>query len=194
MPDGNVFVVTGDFTYHGTLPEIVRFAKWLDTMPYEHKIVIAGNHDWLFQKGQFMAIDLLKENCPDAIYLEDSGCVVDGIRFWGSPWQPWFFDWAFNLPRDSEAIQRKWDLIPKETDVLLTHTPPYGIMDITREGKHVGCERLTQSLQRIQPKAHIFGHIHESYGILERGGTIFANASSVNRNYRLVNDPVVIEI
>jgi len=89
--------------------------------------------------------------------------IIEGVKFYGSPWQPRFFDWAFNLDR-GEEIKKKWDLIPMDTDVLITHGPPYGILDLTHEGEKVGCEELMKAVLRVQPKIHIFGHIHEAYG------------------------------
>jgi len=100
-------------------------------------------------------------------YLENSGVEIDGVKFWGSPWQPEFFNWAFNLPR-GRRLAEIWALIPDDTEVLITHTPPYGILDRVDSGEHVGCEDLRRALQRVKPKVHVFGHIHEDRGVVEQ--------------------------
>jgi hypothetical protein len=106
------------------------------------------------------------------VYLQDEGVTIDGVAFYGSPWQPWFYDWAFNLPRDGWELRKRWEAIPTETDVLVTHGPPHMVLDKAagRHSKdvasdHGGCKILrTEILTRIKPKLHVFGHIHEGYG------------------------------
>jgi Icc-related predicted phosphoesterase len=111
----------------------------------------------------------------------------------GSPWQPWFLDWAFNLPRGPE-LAAIWKKIPDDTDVLITHTPPYGILDRLISGKHAECADLVHALARVKPKVHVFGHIHEAYGRVEQDGTIYVNASVRNFRYQLVNPPIVVDL
>ncbi len=103
--------------------------------------------------------------------------TIDGVRFYGSPWQPWFYDWAFNLERGPE-IRAKWDLIPEGIDVLITHGPPYGIGDLIARSDNAGCQDLLEVVEKIKPKVHVFGHIHEDYGITSNGVTTYINASS----------------
>jgi hypothetical protein len=129
----------------------------------------------------------------NAIYLQDSGVDIDGIKFWGSPWQPEFYNWAFNLPRGPE-LARVWAQIPNDTDVLITHGPPYGVLDEIYHGKRVGCQDLSDALERVKPKVHVFGHIHEGYGVLEQNGTTYVNASLCNQYYQLVHSPIVIDV
>jgi len=142
---------------------------------------------------------------PDVIYLQDSGCEIEGLRFWGSPWQPWFMDWAFNLPRKGEKLRAKWNLIPMDTDVLITHGPPYGVLDEVRprmtawgpaeEGSgHLGCEELAIRLAAVRPRVHVFGHIHDGYGIHKQAGTTYVNASICTEEYRPTNPPIVIDL
>ena len=119
--------------------------------------------------------------------------IIDGVKFYGSPWQPWFYDWAFNLERGPE-IRAKWDLIPEDTDVLITHGPPYGIGDLTFQKDHAGCQDLLKAVERLKPRTHIFGHIHERYGINSIDGTTFINASSFNHNYHRFNEPVIFDL
>lgn len=189
VPDGDVLVHAGDFTGRGEPHEICEFHSWLQSQPHEHKLVIAGNHDLLFEQKPSEARALLH----DCTYLEDSGVVVDGIHFWGSPWQPWFYDWAFNLPR-GPALADKWALIPTNTDVLVTHGPPAGILDMTARDEHVGCHDLTKALARIRPRLHVFGHIHEGFGQVEQDGTKFVNACNCTLQYQPDNPAVVVDL
>ena len=188
IPDGDILIHAGDITGHGQMEQVADFNEWLGTLPHRHKIVIAGNHDFCFedQPGETAA---LLTNC---IYLFDEAITLDGLYFYGSPWQPWFFDWAFNLRRGPE-IRAKWELIPKETDVLITHGPPLGHGDLTSHGECVGCADLLESVRQKRPKLHIFGHIHEGYGVMQNEHTTFINASSCNLQYRPVQRPVVFD-
>jgi hypothetical protein len=127
------------------------------------------------------------------VYLQDEAVEIEGLRIWGSPWQPEFLDWAFNLPRGA-ALREKWDRIPSGTDVLITHGPPQGVLDRVDEGRREGCADLLNAVARVRPRLHLFGHIHEGYGCLERDGTTFVNASICDRAYRPVNPPVVVDL
>jgi Icc-related predicted phosphoesterase len=130
------------------------------------------------------------------IYLCDEVIVLDGVRFYGSPWQPEFFNWAFNLPRKGPALRAKWDAIPDDTNVLVTHGPEYGMLDAPGPGNHVGCELLRHRLSTLRNlKAHIFGHIHEGYGARCGPHSYDSiNASTCNRQYRPVNEPIVWDL
>ncbi len=100
---------------------------------------------------------------PRVVHLEDEGIVIDGVHFWGSPWQPAFGGWAFNLPR-GEALREKWALIPRGTDVLVTHGPPFGRGDRASMVGREGCMDLLARVREIAPRVHFFGHIHEDGG------------------------------
>lgn len=191
LPSADCIVHAGDVSKRGTPNQIKDFLLWFGKLDYQYKIFIAGNHDFFFERSAEAEIkELIPEN---VIYLNDSGCQIEGINIWGSPIQPWFFDWAFNRSR-GEAIRQHWDLIPEGTDILLTHGPPKHILDKTEKGEeHVGCEELAHVVKHIQPAYHIFGHIHEAYGQLEEDFTTYINASVLNLKYKLVNDPVVFE-
>jgi predicted phosphodiesterase len=194
LPQGDVLIHAGDFCGLGRTPEIESFAAWLAKQPFAHKVVIAGNHDKLFEKDNALARACLRRYCPKAHYLQDSGVEIDGVKFWGSPWQPEFCGWAFNLPRGPE-LARKWKAIPSDTHVLITHGPPYGILDLTSRGEHVGSEELMRELDlRLTPKVHVFGHIHEGYGTFTSRGTKFINACSCTEFYEPTNAPVVVDI
>lgn len=142
---------------------------------------------------------------PGIVYLNDSGVEIDGIKIWGSPITPWFHDWAFNRYREGldmrnssvtekGGIKKHWDLIPKNTDILVTHGPVDGVLDLTREGARTGCKDLLNKILETNVKIHICGHIHESYGTFETGdGRKFINASLLNRSYYLANKPIVFD-
>ena len=187
IPDGDVLVHGGDCLGHGTLEELDALDRFLGKLPHRHKILIAGNHDWCFERDPEAARRLVK----NAIYLEDESVELDGTKFYGSPWQPWFFDWAFNLER-GEPLRKVWAKIPEDTDVLITHGPPHGILDRTTRGELVGCEELLERVDVVKPKLHLFGHIHEGYGKEQRGETLFVNASTCDVHYDPVNAPVEI--
>ncbi len=192
VPAGDVLVHAGDHTMGGSAREIEDAARWLARLPHRTKVVIAGNHDWGFQRDPTASRARLA-NVPGLVYIEDAEAVVEGLRFWGSPWQPWFADWAFNLERGA-AIREKWDLIPAGIDVLVTHGPPVGHGDKTFYGETVGCFDLLDAVRRVRPRLHVFGHIHEGYGTTREDGTTFVNAAACDVRYRPVNPPVVIDL
>jgi predicted phosphodiesterase len=189
VPDGDVLLHAGDFTSRGTEREVAAFGAFLARLPHRHKVVVAGNHDFLFERSPERARELL----GDVLYLEDALAEVGGITVYGSPWQPWFHDWAFNLPR-GPALAAKWAAVPERLDVLVTHTPPHGLLDRTAHGENVGCEELTRALARIRPRLHVFGHIHEAHGATHVDGTLAVNACSCDLRYRAVNAPVVVDL
>lgn len=185
VPDGDVFIHAGDFLSFGDEVEFREFVSWLRTLPHENKIVVAGNHDRFVAEYPIDARAAITD--AGAIYLEDELVTIDGTTFYGSPWTPEFMNWAFMLPRGDE-IKQKWDRIPDSLDVLITHGPPSGIMDYG-----LGCEELLKRLSRATPKIHIFGHIHECYGVQEIEGIRFINASIMDERYRITKQPVTID-
>ncbi len=193
VPDGDILIHAGDATIRGTIDEIVLFNHWFKNLPHRHKIFVAGNHDWLFETNNARARTLLDSSI---YYLQDSSVEIEEIKFYGSPWQPRFFDWAFNLMRGAELAE-KWKLIPEETEVLITHGPPNGILDeVPRKYfiENTGCEELRRRVEIIKPKLHIFGHIHCGYGQTEKFGVQFVNASNCDENYVPTNPPIVIDL
>jgi Icc-related predicted phosphoesterase len=194
MPEGDILCVAGDISNVGRREQIESFGAWLKKLPYEKKIVCAGNHDWAFANNKKeKASNWLKQNDESIVYLQDEGYIYNGIKFYASPWQPEFCNWAFNLPR-GKALKEKWDMIPNDTDVLITHGPPAGIMDKDPYGTSVGDIDLLYTVNEIKPKMHIFGHIHDGYGINKFMDTVFINASICNEIYLPVNKPIVWEI
>ena len=190
VPDGDILIHAGDATMAGTVRELIEFNAWLGALPHRIKIVCAGNHDWLFEKDPHLARVIL----TNARYIEDQLTTTLGLRIYVSPWQPRFFDWAFNLDR-GEPIRAKWDLIPHELDILVTHGPPYGILDVSgMTGEHVGCEELRRAVERVRPRVHIFGHIHHSYGVMVHEGIKFINASICDEGYQPTHAPIIIDL
>ncbi len=172
IPDGDVFVHAGDMCRRGTLAELGVAARWLAEMPHRHKVIIAGNHDWPFVRTPAEARALF----AGMHYLEDDEVTLDGVRFYGSPWQPEFLGWAFNLPRGPELVA-VWAKIPAGVDVLITHAPPAGIGD--RVGDRLtGCDDLRRRIEELAPPLHVFGHIHEDGGAWRLGGSTIANVTT----------------
>lgn len=187
VPDGDLLLHAGDLSRRGTREQIEAVDDWFATLPHRHKVVIAGNHDFGLEQPEG------RTWIRNATYLEDEGIEVEGLRIWGSPWQPRFFDWAFNLDR-GEPLRAMWAKIPPGTDVLLTHGPPLGVLDRTVNGDAVGCADLMDAVRRVRPRLHVFGHIHEAYGQVEHDGTLFVNASSLDVTYRGVHPAVVVDL
>ncbi len=172
VPDGDILVHAGDLTLDGSLEGVEAFDRWLGTLPHKHKVVIAGNHDECFQHQPERA----RARVTNAIYLEDSACEVAGLKFYGSPWAPLFFDWSFML--SEVELAEKWAAIPTGLDVLVTHGPPHGILDWTNRGEHAGSHSLLCRVYETNPRFHVFGHIHEAAGRLDTADTIFVNAAT----------------
>ena len=190
IPDGDFLIHCGDIFGNDSLDNLVRFNDWMGTLPHKYKIVIAGNHDFLFENDNKLARSML----TNVTYLQDEAILLEGYKIYGSPWQPWFYDWAFNLQR-GEPLRKIWALIPDDTDILVTHGPPFGIFDKTvLDNDNAGCEELLKRVQEIKPLVHAFGHIHEGYGMTKIDGTIFINASICNFNYNPINKPIVVEL
>jgi len=198
-PDADLLLVGGDMTMTGNGSQMTWFENWLLKQPQKQKVWIAGNHEMGLEENPMLAPRLAERT--DSIYLEDSGVEIDGVSIWGSPVTPWFHDWAFNRQRGDE-IRRHWQMIPEGTDILLVHGPPYGHLDYTIRGEHVGCSDLIEVLEfelEYPPQVVVFGHIHFAYGeelMTRRDGKQikFINACSCDENYIAVNDPILFEI
>lgn len=207
LPSGDILVHAGDATGRGRIEELEEYNRWLGSIKHKYKyiIIIAGNHDWLFAKDQTKARAIMS----NAIYLEDELIEIEGRRIYGSPHQPEFCNWAFNVPRGA-PLKAIWDKIPHNLDLLITHGPPHGLCDTLRKmviaddekGRptyqehmvHLGCEDLYNAVMEKQPKVHVFGHIHDGYGTLQVGSSLFVNASSCTEQYRPINPPIIVYI
>lgn len=212
LPKGDVVCHAGDATSRGSIDEIEDFLDWYASLDFKHKIFVPGNHDWGFETKPEKTRKMCEER--GIILLIDEGIEIDGVKFWGSPVQPWFYSWAFNRARGDkqqvmydrgrvktyEPIKPHWDMIPEGTNVLITHGPPYKILDElvyadgTPKGEYVGCHDLYEAILRVKPDVHIFGHIHCGYGEKHQDGTSFYNASICDEMYYPSNSPHVIEI
>jgi len=190
IPLGDVLLHCGDSTMDGSTKHLRFVGDWLGSLPHAHKVIIAGNHELTLERFRSFP----KRYWPSATYLQDAVVQIQGLKIYGSPWQPEFQDWAFNLPR-GPRLARKWAMIPDDTDILVTHGPPWGILDtIDAEGEHLGCEDLLSRVHAIRPKVHAFGHIHGGHGSLESRGTLFVNASICDEEYRPTQRPWVIDV
>lgn len=191
LPEGDMIIHSGDISSRGRINEVEEFLAWFTLLDYKYKIFIAGNHDFYFEnKSQSSIQEIMREG---VYYLCNSGIEIEGLRIYGSPITPFFYNWAFNRHRGKD-IRRYWDIIPSSTDILVTHGPAHGILDRTARGDNAGCEELLSAIKRIKPKYHLFGHIHEGYGVCEKDETIFINGSTIDENYQVVHPPIIIEI
>lgn len=191
LPEGDVLIHAGDLSRRGTQDEIFYFIHWFAELPYRYKVFIAGNHDFYLENTPN---ELIQSQLPENVfYLNDSGIVIEGIRIWGSPITPYFHNWAFNR-HPGEAIQKHWDLIPSDTEILITHGPAFGLLDETSQFQKVGCIQLLAKVEELQPKFHVYGHIHEAYGNISQNETTYINASVLDDCYEWRNHPVVFEI
>jgi Icc-related predicted phosphoesterase len=212
MPDGDVLVHAGDITNNGKLTQLAQMSAWLrhlaDTK-YEHVVCIAGNHDFILDAFR---IEGLEEELKEGFfngrvhYLRDESLWLNfsgrTIKFYGTPWTV-CGDWAFSEMDRMKRLEM-FNKIPMDTDILISHGPPYSILDRCDNGAHgfgsVGDLELLGAVERVRPRIHCFGHIHDSYGILNLGDTTFVNAAvtrvkpSESDPYPLQNPPIVIEI
>lgn len=211
----NILIHSGDCTNMGRQKEVEEFVYWFQNLKgFDHKIFIAGNHDFAFEnvnrphhKGDYdwfhnlMSPENLSQS--DVTYLEDSEMTIDfpefsrPIKFYGTPWQPEFYNWAFNLPRFSKELEHIWLKIPDDTDILITHGPPHGVRDFTNQyGTYVsvGSETLRHRIDEVNPLVNVYGHIHGAYGADYVKNTLFINASICDERYRPINKPIVVEL
>ena len=201
LPGGDLLLHAGDISSMGYEHEIESFASWYDKIiTYDHKVFIAGNHDWGFQNNSekikglltgYKTIDYIEDDWITVGDSDPHDPNVQTVKIWGSPWQPEFYNWAFNLPRNGEELKSKWDMIPEDIDILITHGPAWGFLDDVegRRGQHLGCELLAERIKQIKPKIHICGHIHSGHGYYYDGHTHYFNASVLNERYLYSHTP-----
>jgi Icc-related predicted phosphoesterase len=201
VPDGDVFIHAGDFTMIGDFEFVQSFNTWLGRLPHKHKIVIAGNHDRSFDIDPANALAYGAEQLTNATYLLNSGVELEGKKFWGSPYTPFFASDFWKFSYDRAEGSKIWDQIPDNLDVLITHGPPLYHLDRTLENDNAGCYDLFKRIRDMhetntQPRYHIFGHIHEAYGADDKGAdsgvTRMINVSAVDRQYNLRDRPCVV--
>lgn len=205
VPDGDFIIHSGDYSFTGTIAEVNKFLTWFSELPHPYKIFVNGNHEVDFWKNPTLFESLIPKN---VIYLYDREIIIEGLKFYGSPHTKEFGRWAYPYS-SAVAAAEIWRWIPDDTDILVTHQPPYGIRDgvpykIGREGLYVpsldlegdpqGCEVLRERLRTVKPMIHAFGHIHEGSGYSEINGTVFINASICDGKYKPVNPATVVTL
>lgn len=183
LPAADIVVHSGDMSMAGTGDEFMDFVGWFGALNYDYKIFIGGNHDFCLEGMIVESIQqLLPNNC---FYLCNSGISIEGLKFWGIP----FF---FSDDISGEYINMI-SQIPKDTDILISHRPPLGILD-NANNTVFGCPDLLQRVLDVRPRYHLFGHIHDAYGIKESKYTTFVNAALLDEDYRLLNNPFILDI
>jgi len=199
IPDADVLIHAGDITGRGEIHILQDFGEWLKELPHAHKIIIAGNHDFSLEREGSQKKEIIKffKECG-VTYLQDSSVEIDGVLFYGAPWQPEFYNWAFNLPR-GKALAEKWAMIPDNVNVLITHGPPYQILDEAPRGvfqvENIGCKDLLErALELTHLRAHVFGHCHNGAGVFEDYGVKYINSCICNEKYQPINPPRIFEI
>lgn len=195
LEGGDLLIVAGDLTARDKFPEYCDTFQWIAGSNYKKKILVAGNHDNLLQTDDWFA-----KMTIDFEYLCDSGTEFEGLKIWGSPWTRTFKGMnpkckAFTVDTEEELAE-KWTLIPDDVDILVTHSPPHGMLDENTQGKMCGSSTLIERIFKTKTKLHVFGHIHEAHEMhsCSEGSTffpmIFVNASHVNEHYQPVNKPI----
>lgn len=209
LPEGDVLCFSGDIMSSGNNEgELIHFLKWVSKQPFKCKIFIAGNHDRFLEKQPLISKEIIS-NYQDygVVYLENSSFEYEGVKFYGTPHQPFFCNWAFNVA-DYEKLVNIYQQIPDDIDVLLTHCPPYGILDQSHhpnysnpDGEnHLGSMELKEvlaekNLKKCQPRVVAFGHIHGDGGkMMQIGDTVYINASLCDEYYEPVNNIISIEL
>lgn len=207
LPGGDLLIHAGDIMNSGfNANDITNFCSWFNTLEqYDHKVFIAGNHDRMFEDKPERALEIVN-SYKWIDYLQDDWLIVgdrdahdpnvETAKIYGSPWQPEFYNWAFNLPKGGPGLMSKWEAIPADTDILITHGPPQDHLDMSGppyNEPHLGCALLREKVDEQPPKIHVFGHIHGGYGYKFYNGTHFFNASILNERYEYVNKPVTFD-
>lgn len=189
----DLLIFSGDCCFSGSLEGVCLFNNMLEIIKdrFDKIIYVPGNHDRIFEKDTLLA----KASLTNAEVLINEDITYNGFKIWGSPITPEFNNWAFNRKRGAE-IRRYWDAIPKDTDILITHGPPLGILDtIAVSFPHLGCEDLFDVVTNdVKPKLHVFGHIHGGYGTFESVDTCFVNASIMDERYYPRNRPIKLSM
>lgn len=192
IPECDLLISAGDYSYRGVEKIVFDFHKWLNDQPAKHIISVQGNHELWVESNFPLAKEIAEKACPRVKFIDEGPLEIEGIKIWCSAVQPEFYNWAWNVPR-GEQIRKHWDRIPAGIELLVTHGPPYGILDTAYDdGEHLGCEQLNIAVCALYKlKLHIFGHIHGGSGIKKyefpMHETTFVNASICNEQYKPVN-------
>lgn len=195
IPLADILIFCGDFSLFGEANYSESFIKWFSNQPHEYKIFICGNHDRFAERTKYLFKPLLEEVTDSGvIYLEDSAVTIAGIKFYGTPWTSVCTAHAFQAA-DSNALKAYWDKIPEDTDVLITHNPPYAILDRDECGNRFGCDKLRKRISEIPSiKYHLFGHVHSGTEKLEKNGVTYVNAAVCDEFYTPIYSPILLTI
>jgi len=201
LPGGDLLLFAGDMTSMGSHYEVEEWMDWFYGLSsYGTKVCVAGNHDFFFEKHPDKVPELLEQYDEQINYLQDSSLwlsidgVADNVHIYGTPWQPEFHNWAFNLPRMGDGLDKVWQKIPTDVDILVTHGPACGYLDcVAGRYENLGCELLTERIREVKPKIHVSGHIHTGYGYIYNGDTHFFNASVLDESYHYTQKPMTID-
>jgi len=185
IPDGDILIFAGDFSYMGREGEIYDFMNWLGSQPHKHKLWIPGNHELGVEDFPYNTEVI--DNETGATCIHDKEVEIEGIKIFGSAFTPEFNNWAYNLTERQSKMY--WENAPTDIDILVTHGPPYKILDNGyNDGDNYGCPELLKYVERVKPKVHLFGHIHERGGDhIEKDGTHFYNVAVMNREYNIAH-------
>jgi len=189
LTDGDLLIHAGDFTLRGLSHEVEQFADWMREQPHKHKVVIAGNHDLCAESHGLLTKEIFESR--EIHYLRDSSVTLDGAVIYGSPWQPFFNNWAFNVEKE-EDLYTKFSNAPADTDILITHGPPRGVLDRNKEGELCGSTALRARILEITPALFVCGHIHEARGIDFLGNTRCVNAACVDLRLKMLRSPEIV--
>lgn len=212
LPGGDILIHAGDALNSGSMYDLIEFKSHLMSIAdrYKHILYTPGNHCCVFEEDREMATRCIEE-VPGLIVLHDKSITIDGIKFYGTSWQPFFYDWAFNVGEwkyheggrlnwtDTDKLAEYYSRIPDDTQVLITHCPPYGIRDAVgdpeKSGRRTGSRELLDRVKQLKDlRLHVFGHIHYSHGVEKIGGTTFINAAMCDEEYDPTNSPVVFSL
>lgn len=188
--EGDVLIHCGDFTFGRQRQAQATDAldAWFARCNFQHILCTGGNHDFLADEAAAGGARVFRH----AHYLRDQALVLDGVKFYGAPWVPELAGWA-HYRTDAELLE-DWARIPGDTDVLITHTPPLGILDRNSSGKACGCPYLRDAVNVLRPQLHCFGHVHASAGVMRAGDTTYVNASVVNKRYEVKRAPIEVNV
>ena len=179
LPQTDIVVHSGDFTMNGSEQEALDFMNWLCDLPYPQKMFICGNHDDCLYGATIDGLD------GNVHYLCNSGVEIDGVKFYGVP--------MFMGDCITDHQSKHYANIPEDTDVLISHTPPFGILDFD-DNINYGSEELLARIKAVQPRLHLFGHIHSRHGTTVLNGTTFSNGALMNVGYSNFRIPNLIEL
>jgi Icc-related predicted phosphoesterase len=197
IEDCDLLIHAGDFSNSGKVQDVLDFIKWISVQKAERIVVIPGNHDMKPDRWRHLFSGTRID------FLESSGVQIDGAKIWGSPWTPWFYDWEYNFPENDDGTHARWEWskIPADTNILITHGPPRGVFDRASDGNLCGCPALLERVLALRDlKLHVFGHIHEGYGMSYNTDPISVNASMIqvrDSNHLFsgpFNQPIVLDL